>query len=135
MLARSCKIAQIHRSRVTYIYIYGPAPLPSQPTSSGNDVLRPTQDSSIQYPSASASHIPMASASHNSTSTGSHNSQTLPSHINPNSATPVHSATTISQPLPAVHHRSLRKVLSQDQHITTSPRKLRSRYKPFPSGQ
>ena len=104
----------------------------SQPTSSGNDVLRPTQNSSIQYPSASASHGPAASVSHGSISTtsiSSHSSHVLPSCISP------HSSTSSSQPLTAVYHRSLRRILNQEQHITTSPRRLRSRYKPFLSQQ
>ena len=130
----------------------------SQPTSSGNDVLQPTQNSSIQFPSVSASHSPAASVSHSSistssnssqvlpscisphsstskTSASSHSSQVLPSCISPNLATPVHSTISSSQPLTAVFHRSLRRILNQEQQITTSPRRLRSRYKPFLSQQ
>ena len=119
-----------HVPRASTSHSDGPAPLLSQPTSSGN-VLRPTQDSSIQHPLTPTSHIPLASASHNSTSTGSPNPQTLPSNNNPSSISPVHSTTSSSQPLPTIHHRSLRRILSQDQQITTSPRKLRNRCKPF----
>ena len=108
----------------------GPKPLLSQPTSSGN-VLRPTQDSNIQHPLTPTAHIPLASASHNSAATGSPNPQTLHSNNIPSSISLVHSTTSSSQPLTSIHHRSLRRILSQDQQITTSPRKLRNRCKPF----
>ena len=101
-----------------------------QTTSSGN-VLQPIQDSSIQHPLTLTTHIPMTSASHNSAATGSPNPLTLPSNNTPCSDSQVHATTSSSQPVTSIHHRSLRRILSQDQQITTSPRKLRKRGKPF----
>ena len=107
-----------------------PTLLLSQTTSSGN-VLRPNQDSSIQHPLTPTTHSPMTSASHNSAATGSPNPLTLPSNNTPCSDSQVHATTSSSQPVTSIHHRSLRRILSQDQQITTSPRKLRKRFKPF----
>ena len=106
----------------------GPALLPSQPPASGNDVPPPTQNSSNQY----LPHLPIVSVS---SATSSHSSQVLPPHSNPTSVTPGHPTTSSSQPIATNYHRSLRRILSHDQSITTSPRKLRSRYKHIPSGQ
>ena len=102
----------------------------SQPTSSG-DGLRPTQDSIIQHPLTTTTHIPITSASHNSAAMDSPNPQTLPYSNIPDSISQAHSTTSSSQPVTSIHHRSLRRILSQDQQITTSPRKLRKRGKPF----
>ena len=99
----------------------GLALLPSQPPISGNSVPLPTQNSG--YP-----HLPQVSnATFPSVSTP-HNLHTLSSSTSPTSVTPEHSTTSSSQPITTSQHRSLRRILSQDQIISISPRKLRSRY-------
>ena len=105
-----------------------PVLLPSQPPTSGNNVPLPTQNSGNPHlPHVSNASVPSAPMFHNS--------QGPPSNINPISVTPGHSTISSSQPITASYHRSLRRILSQDQNITTSPRKLRSCYIHTTSGQ
>ena len=88
---------------------------------SGNDVPPPAQNSSNQY----MPHLPIVSVS---SATSSHSSKVLPSIINFISVTSVNPTNSSSQPINTNYHRSLRRILSQDQNITTSTRKFRSRY-------
>ena len=102
--------------------------LPSQPLTSGTVVPLPTQNTGNPHLlHISNSSVPSASMSHRS--------QIPSSNISPISVTPGHSTCSSSQPITTSYHKSLRRILSQDQDISTSPRKLRSRYIQTTSGQ
>ena len=106
----------------------GPVLLPSQPLTSGTVVPLPIQDTGNPHLlHISNSSVPSASMSHRS--------QIPSSNISPISVTPGHSTCSSSQPITTSYHKSLRRILSQDQDISTSPRKLRSRYIQTTSGQ
>ena len=106
----------------------GPVLLPSQPPTSGNDVPLPIQNSGNP-------HLPHISNASVTSTSMSHSSQIPPSNISPTSVTPGHSTASSSQPITTSYHRSLRRILSHDQDISTSPRRLRSRYSQTTSGQ
>ena len=97
----------------------GLAPISSQPPISGNSVPLPTQNSSHPYlPLVSNATFPFVPTSH---------SLHIPSSSNgPTSVIPEQVITSSSQPITSSQHRSLRRIVSQNQAISISPRRLRS---------
>ena len=104
---------------------HAPSPFTSRPLSSGNTASLPTSNIGtppLDVGNSSRQHISIPTIS---PTTVSHMSHTTSSNSTSISVTSGHS--TSSQVLTSSYHRSLRRIISQDQEISTSPRSLRNR--------